>query len=217
MEWTIKRPKSSHCSIANRDELKVNKNHINQGKPSIRTILRAMDHYFQSRGQKQTILLLIATIIVAINIARSGIQLGNLFSQCNEQKLETDAHRLRGNISGVAVELPQGSESSVPSSTEVGANKITLESNLLNLWNHIPEPNEQRPVQQLVLANFIPSPKTYPQDDVVMITHTHPPTDTTTYSHRSSGGTDQQMLPCTFKIKMISTDSPSSFARVRQT
>jgi hypothetical protein len=43
---------------------------------------------------------------------------------------------------------------------------------LINLWNRIPEPDSHIPAQQLVLANFIPSPNIFPQDDVVMITHT---------------------------------------------
>jgi hypothetical protein len=131
--------------------------------------------YNHSKGMKQIILLLVATIFVAGNIARERIQLGNLFSRCTDVNLdagsEAQSHRaLRGNIDDSnTVENSENQEKEHTVNTD---NRITLESNLLNLWNHIPEPNEQRPVQQLVLANFIPSPKTYPQDDVVMITHT---------------------------------------------
>jgi hypothetical protein len=122
---------------------------------------------------KQIILIFIASILVIDTLRRESVQLLDLISSCvvaEEHSLV--AISLRGNVSH-----PESGNQNNDNHVQLQKNdqigkRSSLENTLLTLWNHIPEPTEEIPAQQLELTNFIPSKQRYPQDDVVMITHT---------------------------------------------
>jgi hypothetical protein len=122
---------------------------------------------------KQIILIFIASILVIDTLRRESVQLLDLISSCvvaEEHSLV--AISLRGNVSH-----PESGNQNNDNHVQLQKNdqigkSSSLENTLLTLWNHIPEPTEEIPAQQLELTNFIPSKQRYPQDDVVMITHT---------------------------------------------
>lgn len=122
---------------------------------------------------KQIILIFIASLIVIDTLRRESVQLLDLISRCVVAEDDIIERSLRGGNGSIPESVrPNDNVTTHQENDLIISKSKSLESTLLTLWNHIPEPTEDIPAQQLELTNFIPSKQKYPQNDVVMITHT---------------------------------------------